>query len=184
MSSYNIRRNATRQDDEEFGKVQEKLLFPIVKSFFNCDNSFRQHPDKWYYSDYIQTSNDGCEIGYEVKTRECYSNTSCVLTEGPFINTKKLWVNEFIIFNFWDKVFYYKVIAEECKVFNRKDFLREQRACGYNNTNDDVTYIPFSYLRLLHEYKPEREHNQASNKSSTEGAEQRRGRCLIDISSL
>lgn len=182
MSSYVKREGATRADDESFGKAQEKLLFPIVKAFFGCDNSFKQHPDKWYYSDYVQTSSDGCEIGYEVKTRECYSTCSNIQAEGPFINTKKLMLNEVIIFNFWDKVYYYRPKPEHLKTFNRTKFKRGQRACGYENTEDDITYIPFEYLNLLHVYTPEREHNQSN--ISTDGLGQRRGRCLIDVSSL
>ena len=184
MSQYIRRNNATRQDDEDFGKVQETLLFPIVKAFFRTSNKFKQHPDKWYYSDFVDVDNNGCEVGYEVKTRECYSTTTKLQNEGPFINTKKLWLNEVIIFNFWDKVYYYRIKPEQLKEFNRTKFQRETRSCGYENTNDDVTYIPFSYLSLLHEYNPEREHNQSAVKSNMDGAEQRRGRCLIDISTL
>lgn len=184
MSQYICRNNATKRDDEDFGKHQETLLFPIVKAFFSTTNKFKQHPDKWYYSDFIDVDDNGCEVGYEVKTRECYSTTEKVLQEGPFINTKKLWLNEVIIFNFWDKVYYYRVKAEQIKDFHRSKFQRKTRACGYENTNDDVTYIPFSNLRLLHEYMPEREHNQSAVKSNMDGAEQRRGRCLIDVSTL
>jgi len=181
MSSYQRRNNATWRDDEEFGKAQETLLLPIVKAFF-CSNSLKQHPDKWYYSDYIDTDADGCEVGYEVKTRECYSTNEKMQNEGVMINTKKVMMNEVLIFNFWDKVYYYRVKPEQIKGFLRTRFKRPTRSCGYENTNDDVMYVPFELLSLLHTYNPEREHQAV--KSKTEGAEQRRGRCLIDVSSL
>jgi hypothetical protein len=165
--------------------AQETLLFPIVKDFF-CSNSMKQHQDRYYWSDYIDKANDGCEVGYEVKTRECYSTNDKLQNEGPFINTKKIWLNDYIIFNFWDKVYYYKIDAEEVKEFNRTMFKRDTRSCGHENKSEDVTYIPFEKLRLLHVYTPEREHNhnQSAVKSNMDGAEQRRGRCLIDVSTL
>jgi hypothetical protein len=184
MSQYNRRNNATWHNDEDFGLAQETILFPIVKDFFGS-NTLKQHHDRYYWSDYVDTSKDGCEVGYEVKTRECYSTNSKLQNEGPFINTNKICMNEFIIFNFWDKVYYYKVEADEVKQFRRTMFKRETRACGHENKSEDVTYIPFSKLHLLHEYKVEREHNpQSAVKSNTDGAEQRRGRCLIDVSTL
>lgn len=181
MSSYQRRNNATWRDDEDFGRDQEALLLPILKDFFRT-NSLKQHPDKYYYSDFVDTDADGCEIGYEVKTRECYSTYEKLHEEGLVINTKKLWMNEFIIFNFWDKVFYYRVKPEQVKTFLRTTFQRETRACGHENKVDDVTYIPFNVFSLLHVYNPERKHHEV--KSNTDGAEQRRGRCLIDVSSL
>lgn len=187
MSSYIKRTGATRADDEGWGKYQEGLLFPIVKAFFNLTNTFKQHHDKWYYSDYVDKdpTDPRCEIGYEVKTRECYSTTDEIQREGAFINTKKLWFNDYIIFNFWDKVYFYRVNQEQVKGFKTGMFERAERACGHKNTNDAITYIPFRCLSLLHTYTPERQHNpQSAVKSNMDGAEQRRGRCLIDVSTL
>ena len=181
MSTYIRRNNATWRDDEDFGRDQESLVFPIVKDFFGC-NSLRQHPDKYYWSDFVETGADGCEIGYEVKTRECYSTADILRNEGMVINSKKLWLNNFIIFNFWDKIYYYRVKEEQVKTFTRTKFQRDPRSCGHENKSDDVTYIPFDVLLLMHTWNPEREHHEV--KSRTDGAEQRRGRCLIDVSSL
>lgn len=181
MSPYNRRNNATWRDDEDFGRDQEDLVFPIIKDFFGS-NSIKQHPDRYYWSDFVDTGPDGCEIGYEVKTRECYSTVEKLHDEGMVINTKKLWMNEVIIFNFWDKIYYYRVKPEQVKEFKRTKFQREVRACGHENKTDDVTYIPFHVLQHLHTWKPERTHHVV--KSTTDGNEHRRGRCLIDVSSL
>lgn len=175
-----IQRNATWANDVKHGDEQEVVLFPIIKAFFNGSDQFFHH-DRYYPSDYTDKDADGCIIGYEIKSRSCTSTTNEIVKDGPFLNTKKLWLNEYIIFNFLDKVYYWKVESDLIKTFKRnRCYVRDTRADGYVNKADDITYIPFDKLCLLHTWSPMRKPHVAEAKLK----ERRVLGCLIDISSL
>ena len=129
----------TFKEDYEIGKKGEKKALPYIKDYFN--SNIQEILNQYSKHDYTDSN-----FKYELKTRTCKYNSfpTTLMPVDKAVDDLTIF-----LFQFTDGLYWIRYNAEDFEEFEKKQFVRHQRA-DYNDKEKDYFFIPIEKLTPIY----------------------------------